>query len=176
MTASAEQITTGLSFLAESQGEDGSLQNHSLTEQLVQQRALIDDFITLYQQLNKDNLHLLGQVYSDDIEFSDPLHLVAGLPALTDYFANLYQNVASIDFNIHQVIHQQGAASLKWTMVFNHSKLNSGADITVKGVSILAINSKIYQHQDFFDLGTMLYEHIPLVGSLVKLVKTKASR
>ncbi|GIU12144.1 MULTISPECIES: nuclear transport factor 2 family protein [unclassified Shewanella] len=176
MTASAEQLNTDMSSLGEAQAGNRSLQDKALQAQLLQEKALIDSFIILYQQLNKDNLHLLGQVYSDDIEFSDPLHHVSGLPALTNYFANLYQNVASIDFDIHQVIHQQGAASLKWTMVFSHSKLNAGADITVNGVSILGLNSKIYQHQDFFDLGTMLYEHIPLVGSLVKLVKAKASQ
>ncbi|MCG9729887.1 nuclear transport factor 2 family protein [Shewanella sp. Isolate13] len=176
MTANAEQTTRGLSSLAKSEGDNCLLQNNSLSEQVAQEKALVDSFINLYQELNKDNLHLLGQVYSDDIEFSDPLHHVSGLLALTNYFANLYQNVASIDFDIHQVIHQQGAATLKWTMVFSHSKLNAGEDITVEGVSILGLDSKIYQHQDFFDLGTMLYEHIPLLGGLVKLVKAKASK
>ena len=176
MTASAERLTTDLSSLGEAQAGNRSSGDKSLQAQEMQEKVLIESFIHLYQKLNKDNLHLLSQVYSDDIEFSDPLHHVSGLPALTHYFANLYQNVASIDFDIHQVIHQQGAATLKWTMVFSHSKLNAGEDITVEGVSILGLNNKIYQHQDFFDLGTMLYEHIPLVGSLVKLVKSKASQ
>ncbi|MCL1145019.1 nuclear transport factor 2 family protein [Shewanella marinintestina] len=176
MTASAERLTTDLSSLSETQGDYEQSSDKPSQAQVMQEKALIDSFIRLYQHLNKDNLHLLAQVYSNDIEFSDPLHHVSGLPALTHYFANLYQNVASIDFDIHQVIHQQGAATLKWTMVFSHSKLNAGEDITVEGVSILGLNNKIYQHQDFFDLGTMLYEHIPLVGSLVKLVKSKASQ
>ncbi|WP_299801940.1 nuclear transport factor 2 family protein [uncultured Shewanella sp.] len=144
--------------------------------ELIAEKELIDSFIELYQRLDKDNLHLLGQVYSDDIEFSDPLHHVSGLPALTDYFANLYHNVGSIDFEIHQVIHQADSASLKWTMRFIHPKLNAGGEITVEGISLLRFNHKIYQHQDFFDLGTMLYEHIPLLGSLVKFVKAKASK
>ncbi|MCL1138787.1 nuclear transport factor 2 family protein [Shewanella pneumatophori] len=142
---------------------------------LAAEQALIERFVGLYQQLNKDNLHLLGQVYSDDIEFSDPLHQVYGLSALTNYFANLYANVGSINFDIHQVIHAQGAATLKWTMTFTHAKLNGAQPISLDGVSVLSLGDKIYQHQDFFDLGSMLYEHIPLVGRLVKLIKARAS-
>ncbi|GIU29625.1 nuclear transport factor 2 family protein [Shewanella sp. MBTL60-007] len=162
------------SILTTHESSMGGAQSNA--KKIAQERILIDNFISIYQRLSKDNLHLLEQVYSHNIEFSDPLHRVLGLNALTHYFANLYANISSINFEIHQVIHQQGAATLIWTMTFRHAKLNAGAEITVDGVSVLALDSKIYQHQDFFDLGSMLYEHIPLIGSLVKLVKSKASK
>lgn len=140
------------------------------------EHALVERFVSLYQRLNKDNLHLLSEIYSEDIEFSDPLHQVSGLPALTQYFAAMYHNVASIKFDIHQVIHAQGAATLQWTMTFTHGKLNGGQPISLEGVSMLALKDKVYRHQDFFDLGSMLYEHIPLIGSLVKRIKARASQ
>ena len=55
--------------------------------------TLVDDFIQLYQALNKDNLHLLAQVYDDNISFTDPMHQITGLASLTQYFAKLYKNV-----------------------------------------------------------------------------------
>ena len=50
------------------------------------------------------------------------------------------------------------------------------AFIVYEGVSKLEFNEKIYKHQDFYDLGAMLYEHIPVLGSLVKIIKTKAGK
>ncbi|MGS0674311.1 nuclear transport factor 2 family protein [Shewanella sp. 0m-4] len=146
-----------------------------VSDQLADEKVLVDNFIALYQVLNKDNLHQLAQVYSEDIQFSDPLHHVSGLAALTEYFGKLYQNIDFIHFDIHQVIHAKGAATLIWTMKFVHPKLNGGAEISVEGVSLLGLERKITQHQDFFDVGAMLYEHIPLLGSAVKMIKARAS-
>ena len=44
--------------------------------------TLVDDFIQLYQALNKDNLHLLSQVYDDSISSTDPMHQIKGLESL----------------------------------------------------------------------------------------------
>ena len=59
---------------------------------------IVGQFIRLYQQLNKDNLQRLTEIYSSDVHFQDPLHQVYGMAALTDYFANLYQNITHIEF------------------------------------------------------------------------------
>ena len=56
---------------------------------------LLDDFCTLYQSLNKDNLDRLKEVYSDKVLFIDPIHQVNGIEALTLYFENLYQNLST---------------------------------------------------------------------------------
>jgi hypothetical protein len=32
---------------------------------------------------------------------------------------------------------------------------------------------KVRYHRDYFDLGAMLYEHLPLLGSLVKTIKRR---
>jgi hypothetical protein len=137
---------------------------------------VIERFISVYQQLNKDNLELLSDIYSEDIRFSDPLHKIAGLTALTSYFEILYQNVESIDFVIQQVVRDDATAALKWTMNLVHPKLNSGNSISVEGVSLLTFTAKIHQHQDYFDLGAMLYEHLPIVGGLIGFIKSKVAK
>ncbi|MGL5410356.1 MAG: nuclear transport factor 2 family protein, partial [Shewanella sp.] len=54
---------------------------------------VVDEFIRLYQALNKDNLPRLAEVYADNIVFVDPLHRIEGLQALTLYFGKLYENI-----------------------------------------------------------------------------------
>ena len=43
----------------------------------------------------------------------------------------------------------------------------------VPGVSLLRLDKKIIEHHDYYDLGAMVYEHIPLFGGVVKGVKKR---
>lgn len=139
------------------------------------QPKIIDDFINMYQSLNKDTLHLLKQVYSDDVVFQDPLHTVNGMSELTVYFANLYANVDTIQFDIQQVHATAKNASIFWQMTYTHPKLNGGNPIQVDGMSHLSFSEKIDSHRDYFDLGQMLYEQLPLLGKVIGMVKSRAS-
>lgn len=140
--------------------------------------AIVDAFINMYQQLNKDNLHLLQQVYRDDIGFRDPMHQVNGIDDLTRYFANMYLNVTHIEFDIKEVVvsHSNSQAALYWTMTYSHPKLNKGQHIQVEGMSQLKFDDKIYAHRDYFDLGQMLYEQVPFLGGLISLLKNRAAK
>lgn len=143
---------------------------------VIKPNPLVDNFIELYQALNKNNLHLLGQVYGDDIIFTDPMHQISGLESLTQYFAKLYENVQHIQFEIKEVQQSDSQASLFWQMQYRHPKLNRGLLIRVDGMSQLKFNDKIYFHRDYFDLGQMLYEQVPCVGGLIRLLKTRAAK
>ena len=143
---------------------------------VIKPNPLVDNFIELYQALNKNNLHLLGQVYGDDIIFTDPMHQISGLESLTQYFAKLYENVQHIQFEIKEVQQNDSQASLFWQMQYRHPKLNKGQLIRVDGMSQLKFNDKIYFHRDYFDLGQMLYEQVPCVGGLIRLLKTSAAK
>lgn len=138
--------------------------------------TLLDDFCGLYQNLNKDNLIRLKEVYSDDVLFTDPIHEVKGIDALTVYFENLYKNMEYCHFQINHVIQQQGEACLIWRMEYSHQKIKNGKKITVDGCSHLTYSNKIDKHRDYLDLGQMLYEQLPLVGPVIKSIKKRAGK
>jgi limonene-1,2-epoxide hydrolase len=139
---------------------------------------IVDAFIDMYQKLNKDNLFLLRQVYRDDICFRDPMHHVEGIEALTEYFANMYQNVTHIEFDIKEVVisADKQQAALYWTMSYSHPKLSKGQLINVEGMSQLKFSEKIFSHRDYFDLGQMLYEQVPFLGGLIGLLKNRVTK
>ena len=139
-------------------------------------KAILDRFIDVYQTLNKDNLQLLDEIYHPDIQFADPLHAVNGLEALRDYFKNLYANVISCEFVIENTYSKEENAFIYWTMHYRHPKLNKGQAISVAGHSRLKFaGDKIINHRDYFDVGAMLYRHIPVLGSAVKFIDKRAS-
>ena len=132
-------------------------------------------FVALYQQLDRDELHRLPEVYASEVLFTDPAHRIEGLAALTDYFAALYQRIAYCRFVITSQLQQGRQAWLGWTMTFSHPRLRGGEPVTVEGATRLEFDEagKVCQHRDYFDLGAMLYEQLPLLGPVVRTIKMR---
>lgn len=135
------------------------------------------NFITIYKSLNTENIHEICKIYHTNIIFEDPLHKVEGLVDLLNYFSNLYQNLSFCEFTINDYFYTDDKAAIYWTMLFKHEKLNGGNDIEVIGHSFLrGHDDKVIYHRDYLDVGAMLYEHIPVLGSAVRFIKNRASQ
>lgn len=131
----------------------------------------------VYQKLNKSNLHLLEQLYHKDVVFEDSAHRLEGWDELSAYFDSLYSNVIKCDFDIrhHQQVEDTGF--LTWTMQLQHPKLNGGEAVEVNGVSHICFSGeRVIYHRDYFDLGEMLYENIPLLGFVIKNIKQRLGK
>jgi ketosteroid isomerase-like protein len=116
----------------------------------------------------------LETLYTEDVHFEDPAHALQGRKPLMDYFASLFRNLESCSFKFHQTLMSDTDIFMSWTMFIEHPKLRNGATIRVEGGSLLKTrNGKIYYHRDYFDMGAMIYEHLPLLGRVVKKVKQR---
>ena len=60
--------------------------------------SFLHRFAAEFASLDADKLGRLGELYSDDVHFTDPLHEVVGLAELQRYFAELYANVEQLHF------------------------------------------------------------------------------
>lgn len=138
----------------------------------------MENFLETYRKLNSNNLHLLSDIYADDIVFVDPAHKIQGLDNLMHYFESLYSNINSASFHFDDTFRIANHAYVQWTMEFSHPRLARGKAISFPGVSSLTFNidGKVVHHQDFFDMGAMLYEHLPLLGRVIKTLKRRLGK
>ena len=147
-------------------------------------KASIHAFQELYHKLNREqvNRDILASVYDEKIQFRDPFHQINGLESLTHYFINMYENVEHIEFefghswldSVDANTHTKTSAFIRWQMRYQHPRINSGKTVQVDGGSeLIWHNDKIIQHQDFFDGGQMLYEHLPLMGWAIRKLKER---
>jgi hypothetical protein len=135
---------------------------------------LIDQFEHYYTQLSRDSLAYLADIYSDDVIFIDPVTQHEGLTALHSYFKSLLENCEDCTFDIRDRLCTEGSATVTWQLNYAHPKLQRGAIITVPGISIVKYReSKIYFQQDYYDLGAMLYEHVPVLGRLIRALRKR---
>ncbi len=135
----------------------------------------IDAFAQGFASLDRNNLERLAELYQPDVHFTDPLHDLHGLAALTDYCANLYSNLSSVRFDFSQCSAiDDEQALLCWTLYYRHPRLAGGREVSVPGVSqVWFRDGKVFRHRDHYDAGALLYEHIPLLGSLIRLLKRR---
>jgi hypothetical protein len=133
----------------------------------------LERFIEVYHLLDHNNLDRLAEIYAPEVRFSDPAHEIQGLDNLTRYFTALYAHISTIDFSFERQLQEADQAVLSWTMTFRHPRLAANREISVPGCSWLVFNSRglALEHRDYFDLGAMLYEQLPLLGLIVRQVK-----
>ena len=135
----------------------------------------LNTFLTIFNELDHTSLNRLDTIYHPDIRFTDPAHTLKGLPALKDYFAALYENVRSIRFFFDARMMTGNQAFVTWTMALSHPRLAGGRTVSVDGCSHLtfASDGRVTVHRDYFGLGAMVYEHLPVVGGLIRTVKKR---
>jgi hypothetical protein len=135
----------------------------------------LDTFLNSFNHLDKTSLNLLDSIYHPDVCFIDPAHPLEGLPVLKRYFTSLYDNVRSIRFAFDARMQSGNQAFVTWTMEISHPRLAKGQPVAVDGCSHLtfAPDGRVIRHRDYFDLGAMIYEHLPLMGSLTRTIKKR---
>jgi len=136
---------------------------------------IIKQFKTSYQNFSRDQVFKLLQLYSNDVVFTDPIHKLEGIDQLGHYFSSISANLTSCRFEFEDQLIADESAYIKWVMFFRHPKLSKDV-ISVRGVTHLMFDEKIYFHEDLYDLGSMLYDHIPLLGRGTRFLKSRLSR
>ena len=135
----------------------------------------LDRFKTVFNQLNRDNLGLLEEIYTPDVRFRDPVHALDGLPALRDYYARLYDGVVSCHFDFEAEVIQGRQGMLVWIMHFQHARFRRGETLELRGVSHLRFldDGRVNDHRDYFDMGEFIYERVPVLGRIIRAIKNR---
>jgi len=136
---------------------------------------IIEDIKAFYREFHETDLQKLPSIYSERATFADPVHTLRGVDEIQHYFESGRQGLIHCRFDYFGQIVEDESASLEWTMVFSHRRLKSGKPIQVAGCTVFEFDSTLQQvlkQVDYYDLGTSLYEHIPLLGMMVRAVKS----
>ena len=134
--------------------------------------TLQERFNDFYQTLDLGSLQGLGQLYDSEVTFADPVAVHQGLGALDAYFRKLLRGCEHCSFKIRNQRFDESQAFVNWTMTFRSPRLNGGASIDVDGSSVLAIrDNRIAYQRDYYDMGAMVYEQLPLLGPLIRYIR-----
>ena len=136
--------------------------------------ALIERFKDFYKDVKHPKLDIIGDIYTTEVKFRDPVHQIEGLAELHAYLSEMCDNVESGRFEFLDQLIGTDTAYIKWNMYFRHPKLGKETHV-VRGMSQIQFNDRIYYHEDVYDMGAMIYEHVPVVGWAVTKLRKRLS-
>lgn len=144
-----------------------SLQQQSLDE------SVIERFKWFFSPFSQHKLGDIAAVYADTVVFRDPVHQLHGLDALHDSFYELSRNIDFCTFEYLDETVGDGFAFITWNMLFRHPYLAGGKQLNVRGITHAKFHERIYYHEDFYDMGAMLYDNVPVLGGMTRWLKRR---
>ncbi len=130
-----------------------------------------------FNQTTRDNMDVVDKFYAPDVFFKDPVHNLQGRDKVKVYYQSMYKDVEDIHFEFSTMYEDKKTVVAVWVMTIKTKKLKGGDPILVEGNSIITFNDQgqASYHRDYFDMGEMVYEHIPFIGYWVRKIKSKLS-
>jgi steroid delta-isomerase-like uncharacterized protein len=135
---------------------------------------VVSRLVEAYQSLGHGDSTLVEALYADDIYFEDPTQGTQGKAALMRHIEHTFSNISNFSFKSHRMLSSDADVFISWTQIFTHKKLAAGKTIRVEGSTYLKTRSgKIYYQRDYFDLGAVVYENLPIIGPIIKRLRSR---
>ena len=126
-----------------------------------------------YETLTPSSLTALDQLYAANARFKDPFNEVTGTAAIRRIFEHMFATTEAPRFVVTEHIEQGEQAMLGWEFRF----VLRGRALTVRGVTHLRFDAdgRVTLHRDYWDAAEELYEKLPLLGGVMRLIRRRLS-
>ncbi len=137
----------------------------------------LNRLIEFYEQITPESVQQrLPAIYAADARFKDPFNQVQGLGAITHIFVHMFKQVNQPRFVVKTRVLQGNDAFITWEFRF-FMKRFSKDEQCILGATHLRFDASglVNQHRDYWDAAEELYEKLPVIGGLMRMLK-KAAR
>lgn len=152
------------------------MENRPISLSTEPQDALVRRFVDFHESCSLHTITRLEEIYTQDVEFICPLLHTQGVLALKTHMKSFLRDLDFYQRRHRDTLVGEHCAYLSWEMDYAHPRISGGRPVTVRGVSHLKYTTRIYHQEDHFDLGALLYEQLPGLSSLTRLLKRRLLR
>jgi len=138
-----------------------------------QARHTVVAYIRLFNQLDQLSVERLSAVAAPTVRFIDPFNDVTGYGDMMRVLQHFSDTVTAPHFNVSETAFIADTCFLRWE--FSGTLKQSGKPWCFPGVSELTLDTdyRVIRHQDHWDAATHFYEKLPLLGSVIRLIKRR---
>lgn len=138
-------------------------------------QADLQRVIDFFESISTDSVLTLTSIYTEDVWFKDPFNEVRGIEPVQRIFTHMFEQVDQPRFVITQSVLQDEHAFLTWDFLFRMRRFAT-EEQCIRGATHLRfdIAGQVNYHRDYWDAAEELYEKLPLVGGLMRWLKTRA--
>lgn len=129
-----------------------------------------------FESLTSQSVGTLGEFYTNGAYFKDPFNEVRGVQEISRIFSRMFEQMDSPGFEITAAIVQHNQAFLAWDFRFQLKRwLKDEQHIRGASHLRLAADGRIAYQRDYWDTAEELYEKLPVLGRLMRLLRRAAS-
>jgi steroid Delta-isomerase len=126
---------------------------------------------TAFETLSPATLPALVALYAHDARFVDPFNDVGGRSAVQAIFAHMFEQVGEPRFVVTRVIDGGNTLFMRWDFTFTAR----GKPQHIHGATHFELNDSglIILHHDYWDAAQELYEKVPVLGSVLRWLRSQ---
>ncbi len=134
--------------------------------------AHLQRVVEFFESMTEETAAQLSRVYAADVAFKDPFNQVQGIVETTRLFRHMFKQVDGPRFVIHTKMVQGDDAFITWDFLFTMRRFAKGEQC-IRGATHLRFNADglVSIHRDYWDAAEELYEKLPALGSLMRVLK-----
>jgi hypothetical protein len=132
----------------------------------------LEALIQFYNDFSPASVARFPEFYSADAWFKDPFNEVRGIAAIQHIFTHMFEQVAAPRFIVTEKVVDANGAMLVWEFYFRMKLCRENKTQVIRGISHLKFDAdgKVLYHRDYWDAAEELYEKLPLIGSVFRLL------
>lgn len=137
----------------------------------------LHNLVQFFEHISPATVSQLAVIYSADASFKDPFNEVRGLHAITRIFEHMFVQVDQPRFKVTSTVLQDNTAFLCWEFYFRMRRFDR-AEQCIRGATHVRFNAQgqVEMHRDYWDAAEELYEKLPVLGGLMRLLKKAANQ
>jgi hypothetical protein len=136
-------------------------------------RAALDRLCSFYASLSPDSLPGIAGIYAPQAVFKDPFNEVVGVPAIEAIFRAMFAQLDGPRFVIRSTVLEGSRACVTWDFEFGFRSFRRGQPQQIRGASWLEFDGagRVTRHRDYWDAAEELYEKLPVIGALMRILR-----
>ncbi|MFS8182763.1 nuclear transport factor 2 family protein [Pseudovibrio denitrificans] len=131
-------------------------------------------YALFFENVTPERIKEVHGLISDDVHFIDPFNDVKGRENFEKVFHKMYEDVQEPRFKILDLAWSGDLCFMRWDFTCEQKHLGNWS---VRGLTEVHFNaqSKVSAHYDYWDASRHLYRKLPIVGSMIKWIASRAA-
>jgi hypothetical protein len=128
----------------------------------------VDRYADFFRNFSPSDLDRFHDFFAENAHFRDPFNDVYGVAAIRKVFAHMYQQCAQPRFEVNDYAISGQVAYLHW-------RFNCDEGLVIDGLSKVVFDERgmVLEHLDYWDAVAQVYQRIPLLGSILRIIRRK---